>query len=135
MAARGIGAGIRDEGGSAVVEFTLVSALLTALALAVVQLAFALHIRNTVIDAAAEGARFAALADNTLADGEDRTRQLIIAALGPAYAEDVAARYGSFAGHPSTEVSVTTPLPLAGLLGPDRAMEVTGRASLERITG
>ncbi|MET0782884.1 MAG: TadE/TadG family type IV pilus assembly protein, partial [Leifsonia flava] len=68
---------VRDERGSAVVEFTLVSVLLTTLALAVVQLALALHVRNTVIDAAAEGARYAALADNTLADGEERTRMLI----------------------------------------------------------
>jgi hypothetical protein len=126
---------IREEAGSAVVEFTLVSVLLTALALAVVQLALALHIRNTVIDAAAEGARFAALADNSLSDGADRTRQLIEAALGPAYAERISVRYGSFAGHQSTEVHVVTPLPLAGLLGPDRAMEVVGRAAVETLPG
>lgn len=124
---------LHDESGSAVVEFTLVSVLLTALALGVLQLAFALHIRNTVIDAAAEGARFAALADNSLADGADRTRQLITAALGPSYADEVRAQYGSYAGHESTEVRVWTPLPVAGLFGPDRAMEVVGRASVETL--
>jgi len=122
---------VRDERGSAVVEFTLVSVLLTTLALAVVQLALALHVRNTVIDAAAEGARYAALADNTLADGEERTRMLISTALGAAYARDIAGSYGRTAGFPSAEVHVTTPLPLAGLLGPDRAMEVVGRAAVE----
>ncbi|MDQ2661335.1 MAG: pilus assembly protein, partial [Actinomycetota bacterium] len=50
----------RDERGSAVAEFTLVGILLTVLALAVVQLALALHVRNTMLDAAAEGARYAA---------------------------------------------------------------------------
>ena len=52
---------LRDEEGSAVAEFSLVGVLLTALLLAVVQLALALHVRNTVLDAAAEGARYAAL--------------------------------------------------------------------------
>ena len=44
------------------------------LTLAVVQLALALHVRNTVIDAAAEGARFASLAGSSPADGVARTR-------------------------------------------------------------
>lgn len=122
---------LRDQRGSAVVEFTLVSVLLTTLALAVVQLALALHVRNTVLDAAAEGARFAALADNTLADGEERTRLLITTALGGDYARHVTGSYGNYAGFSSAEVHVTTPLPLAGLLGPDRAMEVVGRAAVE----
>ncbi|MEJ3405037.1 TadE/TadG family type IV pilus assembly protein [Rathayibacter sp. YIM 133350] len=124
-----------DEAGSAVAEFVMVSALLTALALAVLQLGFALLIRNTVLDAAAEGARYAALADTGLAAGAQRTRELITTALGPDYAAHIEARYGNYAGHASTEVRVRTPLPLAGLFGPDRAMEVVGHASLETLDG
>jgi len=41
----------------------MVGALLTVLTLSVLQLGLALHIRNTVQDAAAEGARYGALAD------------------------------------------------------------------------
>lgn len=122
-----------DERGSAVVEFSLVSVLLVALVLAVLQLALALHIRNTVLDAAAEGARYAALADNSLDDGVERTRQLIVVALGPAYARDISADYARYAGLPSTRVRVLSPLPLAGLLGPDRGMEVTGHAARENL--
>ncbi|WP_395983304.1 TadE/TadG family type IV pilus assembly protein, partial [Clavibacter michiganensis] len=43
----------------------MVGALLVVLALSVVQLALALHVRTTVLDAAAEGARTAALAGAT----------------------------------------------------------------------
>ncbi|WP_419819234.1 TadE/TadG family type IV pilus assembly protein [Glaciibacter flavus] len=126
---------LADERGSAVVEFSLVSVVLVALVLAVLQLALALHIRNTVLDAAAEGARYAALADNSLDDGVQRTRDLITTALGPAYASDVSAEYATYAGLPSTEVRVRSPLPLAGLLGPDRALEVTGHAARESLDG
>ena len=55
-------------------EFVLVGVLLTALLLAVVQLALALHVRNTVLDAAAEGARYAALAGSSAEAGVQRTR-------------------------------------------------------------
>ena len=63
-------------------EFTLVGVLLTVLALAVVQLALALHVRNTLLDAAAEGARYAALAGSSDGDrrrpheGPDRRRDV-----------------------------------------------------------
>ncbi len=46
------GAALRDDRGSAPVEFVLVGLLLTFLTLAVLQLALALHIRNTALDAA-----------------------------------------------------------------------------------
>lgn len=122
---------ITADAGSAVAEFVMVVSLLTVLTLSVMQLALALHIRNTVLDAAAEGARFAALADSGPADGVARTRDLITAALGPAYARDVEAVYGSYGGHPSAEVRVVAPLPLLGLLGPDRGLEVVGHAAVE----
>ena len=122
----------RDEG-SAAAEFVMVGALLTVLTLSVMQLGLALHIRNTVTDAAAEGARFAALADNGLADGAARTRDLIATALGPGYAQDVSASYGSYLGHPATVVTVRTPLPLIGLVGIEQGLEVSGHASRETL--
>jgi hypothetical protein len=123
----------RPEQGSAVAEFVLVGALLTVLTLSVLQLGLALHIRNTVLDAASEGARFAALADNGLADGAQRSRDLIGTALGPVYAAHVTAGYGRYLGHPSAIVSVRAPLPVLGLLGIDGMLEVTGHAPLEII--
>ena len=122
----------RDEG-SAAAEFVMVGALLTVLTLSVMQLGLALHIRNTVTDAAAEGARFAALADNGLEDGAARTRDLIATALGPGYAQDVSASFGSYLGHPATVVTVRTPLPLIGLVGIEQGLEVSGHASRETL--
>ena len=71
-----------DERGSAVVEVAWVGAILTVVTVSVLQLALALHVRNTVLDSAAEGARFAALADNSAVDGVVRCQNLITAAVG-----------------------------------------------------
>jgi Flp pilus assembly protein TadG len=123
----------RDESGSAVAEFVMVGALLTVLTLSVIQLGLVLLIRNTVLDAAAEGARFAALADNGLADGIERTSQLVTVALGPSYAQDVSAEFGSYLGHPAAIVTVRAPLPLIGLIGLERGLEVEGHAAVETL--
>jgi hypothetical protein len=119
------------ERGSAPAEFVMVGALLTMLTLSVLQLGFALHIRNTVIDAAAEGARFAALADNELSDGVTRTQDIISTALSPGYAQDVDAAHGEFRGHPVVIITVHAPLPLLGFAGIQNALHVSGRAALE----
>jgi len=124
---------LSDDRGSAPVEFVLVGVLLTFLALAVLQLALALHIRNTVLDAAAEGARYGALADNAPADAVPRTVDLITTAVGPAYAADVTVREGELMGVPSVIVTVRTTLPLVGLIGPDRVLEVQGHAARETL--
>lgn len=124
---------LRDEDGSAVVEFTLVGVLLTILTLAVIQLGLALHVRNTVHDAAAEGARFAALADNVPADGVVRARQLITEAIGADYAGDVRVGTGEWMGHPAVIVTVHTTLPVVGLLGVGGGLEVSGHAAVETL--
>lgn len=124
---------LRDDEGSAAAEFVMVGALLTIVTLSVLQLGFALHVRNTVIDAAAEGARFGALADNELGDGIERTRDLITTALGPGYAADITAQTGSYQGHPAAIVTVRTPLPLVGLVGIEDGLEVSGRAAIETL--
>jgi Flp pilus assembly protein TadG len=121
------------EDGSAVAEFVLVSALLTLLTLSVMQLGLALHVRNTVLDAAAEGARFGALADNDLSDGVQRTRDLIETAIGAGYAQDVTASYGSYLKHPAAVVTVRTPLPLIGMAGIEEGLEVSGHAAIETL--
>ncbi len=97
------------------------------------QLALALHVRNTVLDAAAEGARYAALAGSSPAAGVERTRLLIDAAIAADYAADVSAASATVGGVPAIAVTVRTSLPVIGLLGPERAMEVTGHAAIETI--
>src|SRR5450759_99125 len=79
------------ESGSAVADFAMVSGLLSLLFLAVFQFGLALHIRNTLIACASEGARYGARADATPGDGAARARQLIRASLSDRYADHVTA--------------------------------------------
>ena len=123
----------REDRGSAVVEFVLVGMMLTFLTLAVLQLALALHIRNTVLDAAAEGARYGALADNVPSDGVRRTIELISSAIGPDYADDVSVSEGEWMGYPALTVTVRTTLPILGPIGPGGALEVSGHAVVETL--
>lgn len=115
------------------VENLLVTVLLTALALAVVQLALALHVRTTVADAASEGARFGALAGNGPDDAVDRTRQLVDSAIGHGYATDIRAEYGDYRGHRSLAVIVEGALPVIGLLGVGEGLHAVGRSAVETL--
>ncbi len=130
---RAVRAVVADERGSAVAEFTLVGILLTVLALAVVQLALALHVRNTLLDAAAEGARYAALAGSSAAEGVARTKDLIAAAVSAEYAQDVTTGETTIGGVPAIEVTVRATLPVVGLLGVQHGLEVSGHAAIELI--
>lgn len=123
---------LADEHGSAVAEFTMVAALLVALVLGVVQLALGLHVRATLADAAAEGARHASLVGSDASAGVARTRELVSTALGPAYAERVTAGTATVAGLETIEIRVAAPLPVLGLVGPV-ALEVTGHAPIESL--
>ena len=122
---------MRDERGSAPVEFALVSVLVVALVLGVLQLALALHVRNTIQDAAAEGARWAALADNSFEDGRNRTAGLISFAVGDRYAQSIELRNIAWRGRSGVEITVRATLPLVGLLGPSQALTVTAHATRE----
>ncbi|MFT4229179.1 MAG: TadE/TadG family type IV pilus assembly protein [Microbacterium sp.] len=122
-----------DDAGSSPVEFVLVGALLTALTLAVLQLGFAVYVRNVVHDAAVEGAYHAALADTTADQGADRTAELIARTVGAGYASDVTARETLLHGAPTVEVTVRTTLPVAGLLGIPGGLEVVAHAPAESL--
>lgn len=113
------------------VDFVLVGALLTLVFVGVVQLAVVLHVRNTLVDCASEGARFGALADRTPADGAARTRELIGLSLSPRYADDVTATTTTVDGVAVVQVRVRSPLPVIGLLGPDRGLDLTGHGVQE----
>ena len=107
----------------------MVSALVLLLGVGVFQLGLVLHVRNTLIACAAEGARVGARADSTTAAARARTTTLIAASLSADYAQDVVVRSGTGPdGIPVVEVSITAPTPVIGLLGPSDSMTVTGRA-------
>lgn len=122
---------LKEDRGSAVVEFALVTPLLLLVALAVLQVTLALHVRSTLTAAAAEGARAGALADSGLGVAEARTRQVLDDALGGGAAEQVEASRARVDGVEVVRVRVTARLPLLGTLGPT-ALSVEGHAIRER---
>lgn len=122
---------VRDDRGSAIVEFTLVGVLLTVLFLALLQLGLALHVRNTLLAAAAEGARYAANADRDPDDGAAVTRTLIRQSLADTFAAGVTSGFETVDGVPTVYVQVEATLPVVGLLGPSRGLRVRGHAMEE----
>ena len=136
-------ASTRNEKGAAVVDFALVMPVLLVVFLLVFQLGLALHVRNTLLACATEGARAGARMEATPEDGVARTAELISGALSPNYASDITATTTSVGGvavvevtvrvlgADKVEVTVRAPIPVIGLLGPDRALEIHARAFAE----
>ena len=118
--------------GSAPVDFVLVGGLLLSpLFLGVVQLGLALHVRNTLVACASEGARYAANADRVPSDGAARTRACIAASLNDSFARNVTAVVVNDAGPPTVDVTVRAPLPVVAFVGPSGALVVHGHALAE----
>ena len=116
------------DAGNAVAEYVMVLALAIVLFGLILQVGFALHVRNTLIDAAAAGARYASLADRTDEDGIARTRGIIADTVGANYARDISVSRTSVGSLPAVEIRVVSPLPVVTTLGPPRALEVSGHA-------
>ncbi|PPF47487.1 pilus assembly protein [Pseudoclavibacter sp. AY1F1] len=111
----------------------MVSAMLLMLTVTVLQVGFALYVRTTLLDAAGEGARHAGLFGGGLEAGEERAAVLITASLGSGYATDIEATTTALDGAPVVAVTVSSPLPLLGLLGLPGTLEVTGHAPTETL--
>ena len=118
----------RSARGSAVVDFVLVLVVLIPLFLGILQVGLVMLVRNTLANAAAEGARHAASLDQDLADGERRTREQIRGAVSGRFARDVEARMVSLDGRPAVQVVVRATVPALGLGGPGVSLEVVGHA-------
>ena len=118
----------RPSRGSAVVDFVLVLAVLVPLFLGILQVGLVLLVRNTLANAAAEGARYAASLDRDLAAGEQRTREQVRGAVSEQFARDVDARLVDLDGRPTVEVVVRARVPALGLGGPGIDLVVVGHA-------
>lgn len=116
------------ERGSAVVDFVLVLVVLVPLFLGILQLALVLHVRNTLTAAASEGARHAATADRSPADGVAQTREQISGVLAERFAGGVSSAPTVIDGAPAIEVVVRAEVPALGLWGPAVSLEVSGHA-------
>jgi Flp pilus assembly protein TadG len=111
----------------------LVSALVIALAMGVIQLALTLHVRNMMVSAASEGARLAATNDRGPQDGVERTQWLLAEALGGMDAS-VTAMDTTIDTASAVEVTVSAPVPILGLWGTG-TITVSARAFEEAARG
>lgn len=112
------------ECGSQVVSHTLVQLLVVFIVLGLMQLAFALHVRNLAIDAASEGARRATMAGEDLAAGQRRTEQLLAASLGNLRRHQVTVNRVDEAGEQVIRVTVDSTLPILGPFGLPHTLQV-----------
>ena len=122
----------RDERGSAVIDFVLVSLVLVPLVLGIMQVALVMFVRNTLASAASEGARFGATIDRSPADGAARTRRQVRAAVADRFARDVTARNTKVDGVPGVVVHVHAVVPALGLWGPGVSLDIDGHAVKEQ---
>ena len=72
----------RQEG-SAVTDFVLVAFPMLTIFVATISITLGSYARLVLLDSTIEGARFAALADQDIASGIAKTKQLVAASLGP----------------------------------------------------
>ena len=120
----------RDDGGSAVVEFAVITPMLVLVVLAVVQIGLCLHVRALLQSAATEGARVAAVSGGSAALAEGRIRNALSHSLADGVVSSVTVHRAVVAGMPDMEVTVVARLPLVGLLGPT-SLVVHGHAMAE----
>lgn len=116
------------DSGSVVAEWAMVAGVTAVLFAVTLQVIFALHVRNVLIDAASHGARYGTLADRDAGDAVERTNQLITETVGGRFAGNVSAQPASVEGVQTLEVTVVAPLPIVGPFGPPAMLEVSGHA-------
>ena len=118
----------RSSRGAAVADFVLVLVILIPLFVGILQVGLVLLVRNTLANAAAEGARHAATLDRDLAAGEQWTRHQVTGAISGRFARDIDVRLVSIGGQPTVEVVVHASVPALGLGGPAISLDVVGHA-------
>lgn len=123
--------GPRDERGAAVPEFVLVLVVLVPLVLGIAQVALVLHVRNTMVAAASDGARSAAMLDASPDAAERRAREVVRTTLADRYADRVVARESVVGGVTVVEVSIRGDVPPLGLWGPGVPLDVVGHAIVQ----
>jgi hypothetical protein len=120
-----------SERGSAPAEFVLVSALLVTLVLGLMQVILVAHVRHTLVSAAAEGARYAGLADGSPAVARAITRELIATSLSPSYGSNILVEQSGALGVPTALVTIRAPFPALGLWSIGGTMVVEAHAPRE----
>ena len=93
--------------GSAVTDFVLVAFPMLAIFVATTSITFGSYARVVILDSTIEGARYAALADQNVASGIAKTKQLVAAALGPGVSVDVSGNLYSIGNVESVKLVAT----------------------------
>ncbi|MDO4665160.1 MAG: pilus assembly protein [Actinomycetaceae bacterium] len=122
------------ERGSAVVGHVLVSILVVTLALGLIQLGLALHVRAIGVDAAGEGARRMALYGASVADGRARFVEMMRAgAPGVRISSTKFSETKLQNGMRAVKMEAQIVLPLLGPWGIPGGLHVSGRAVREEV--
>ena len=111
----------------------LVLTILLPLFLGILQLGLFLHVRNTLVACAHEGAREAANYDGTSAGGRAVTIGCISGALSANMARQVSPRQQFAAGQELVVMRVSARMPAMGLWGPTFDFSVEGHAVKEPV--
>lgn len=121
----------RSDRGSAIVDFVLVTPVLIAVGLAVLQVILVMHVRTVLTSAAAEGARAAALAGADSRAGERRAKSIIAETIAADSVERITVSRQRSGGAVVLAVGIEARLPLLGLLGPT-VLHVEGHSLQEQ---
>lgn len=113
------------------VDFVLVSAVVSLLFVSALQVGLTLHVRNTLVACASEGARLGARVGSSPEAGAVRTRGLITQSVSSRFAQDVSAQVVVEGDLQVVEVRVRAPVPVLGPLGAGDGFDLVGRAYLE----
>lgn len=111
----------------------MVMIILIPLVMGLIQFGLFLHVRNTLVACAHEGARVAAAANqsNPTGNGRARAQECISTALHPRFGSNIAVNRGA----QITEVRVDTGMPAIGFMGSDVIpLQIAGRAVVEPNT-
>lgn len=107
---------LRLEKGSAVVDFVLVAPILLLTSVTVVAILLANFAQMVLLDSAGEGARFAAMADQSAGDGCRRAQELANSALGEVWKVQANCSIDDSAMPVSARVQLVATLPGLGFL-------------------
>lgn len=118
----------RGDRGSAVVDFVLLTVVLVPIVLGIIHVGLVLHVRNTLVSAASEGARYAATLDRGPADGAAKARAEVSGALAARFAQGVSAGPTTVDGAAGVVVTIRATVPPLGLWGPATPLSASGHA-------
>ncbi|WIK64745.1 TadE family protein [Gleimia hominis] len=112
------------EAGSQVVSHVLVQTFVVLIVLTIMQIAFAVHVRNMSLDAASEGARRATFENATDKDAMERAQALLDKSVGADRGARVIISRAEEAYGTKITVRISARLPVLGPFGPDHMQTV-----------